>query len=224
MYSDKVVYAHVGLANARVFYTVLAENHISSNCYSVITRKRILYHSNLPMQVSYISLLPYSYLRAKASEARIPSRLSQQLQPILHTNNPFKIRPVSHYWKITADPQPECINETWSLLVAGIINTITDFAVVALPIRTVLSLQLRARQIIPVVLLFGFGFLSCCCGVVRTYYTYKVSTSNDKVWDSYPVRQTFPIICEFSAYLKNSTLCSQKNPGNHHTNSLNRYG
>ncbi|TVY87143.1 hypothetical protein LAWI1_G005722, partial [Lachnellula willkommii] len=99
----------------------------------------------------------------------------------------FQCRPPSHYFRVTIDPQPECINETWSLLVAGVINTFTDFVAVGLPIRTVLSVQLRARQIFPVAVLFCFGFLSCCCGIVRTYYTYKVSTSYDQVWDSYPV-------------------------------------
>ncbi|TVY59034.1 hypothetical protein LCER1_G000618, partial [Lachnellula cervina] len=99
----------------------------------------------------------------------------------------FQCRPPSHYFRVTIDSQPECINETWSLLVAGIINTFTDFVAVALPIRTVLSLQLQPKQIFPIVVLFCFGFLSCCCGIVRTYYTYKVSTSYDQVWDSYPV-------------------------------------
>lgn len=48
-------------------------------------------------------------------------------------------RPPQDYWKVTADPQPNCINQTSSLLFAGVINTLTDFLVVLLPIRTVVS-------------------------------------------------------------------------------------
>jgi hypothetical protein len=187
MYSDEVVYAHVCLEDARVFYALLGENHRRCNCCGLVARHHFLYHGDLPMQVSYPYLLAQDHLHAKACRVGITSRSSQQLQPILHTNNPPKIRPPSHYWKVTVDPQPECINQALSLLVAGTINTLTDFVVVALPIRTVMSVQLSTRQAVPIVLLFAFGFLSCCCGIVRTYYTYKVSTSYDAVWDSYPV-------------------------------------
>ncbi|TVY75578.1 hypothetical protein LSUE1_G004653 [Lachnellula suecica] len=99
----------------------------------------------------------------------------------------FQCRPPSDYWKLTTEPQPNCINQTNSLLVAGVINTLTDFVVVLLPIRTVWSLQIRSKQAVPVIILFGFGFISCICGIVRTYYTYNVSISYDAIWDSYPV-------------------------------------
>lgn len=128
----------------------------------------------------------------EAWKLSLPWKYPQKLhEPVytVYTDSP-QIRPPSDYWKVTVEPQPNCINQTNSLLVAGVVNTLTDFVVVALPIRTVWSLQLRSKQAVPVVLLFAFGFLSCCCGIVRTYYTYKVSTSYDAVWDSYPVWMT----------------------------------
>lgn len=146
-----------------------------------------MHFCDLPVSVSYFLLFLFGCTYTKAGTVRILSKSSRQLQLIFHTNTLSKPRPPSHYFRVTIDSQPECINETWSLLVAGIINTFTDFVAVALPIRTVLSLQLQPKQIFPIVVLFCFGFLSCCCGIVRTYYTYKVSTSYDQVWDSYPV-------------------------------------
>jgi len=69
----------------------------------------------------------------------------------------------------------------------------TDFIVVLLPIRTVWTLQLRTRQALIVILLFGCGFISCTAGVVRTYYTYQVSQTYDQVWAAYPVWVTSAI-------------------------------
>ncbi|TVY49451.1 hypothetical protein LOCC1_G000602 [Lachnellula occidentalis] len=162
--------ASVYLSIALGFYSALAESHFRCNCRGLVARRRFLHFGDLPVQVSHFLLFPYSGpALVKSGSVRIPSK------------------PPSHYWRVTFDPQPECINEAQHLLIAGIINTLTDFVAVALPIRTVLSLQLRAKQIIPIVVLFGFGFLSCCCGIVRTYYTYKASTSHDQIWDSYPV-------------------------------------
>ncbi|TVY29526.1 hypothetical protein LHYA1_G001499 [Lachnellula hyalina] len=140
-----------------------------------------------------LSMLVFTY-RLLASSTRFWRRVTSAAIAVVSLQGGifcicliFQCRPPSHYWKITVNPQPECISETWSLLIAGTINTFTDFVAVALPIRTVLSLQLQAKQIIPIVILFCFGFLSCSFGIVRTYYTYKVSTSYDQVWDSYPV-------------------------------------
>jgi uncharacterized membrane protein YidH (DUF202 family) len=96
-------------------------------------------------------------------------------------------RPPQDYWTITEGPQPNCISQSSSLLAAGIINTLTDFAVVLLPIRLVSSLQLPKREAVVVSLLFGFGFLSCFAGTCRTYFMWKVTTSDDMVWESYPV-------------------------------------
>jgi len=72
-------------------------------------------------------------------------------------------------------------------LIAGIINTLTDFTVVLLPIRMVLSLQLPRREAFAVALLFAFGFLSCFAGVARTYFMYLVTKTWDQIWASYPV-------------------------------------
>ncbi|ESZ95493.1 hypothetical protein SBOR_4147 [Sclerotinia borealis F-4128] len=95
--------------------------------------------------------------------------------------------PPQDYWKVTIDPQPNCINQSSTLLVAGIVNTLTDFLVVLLPIRTVYLTNLPRRQSLIVSFLFTLGLLSCFAGVVRTYYMYHVTQVWDQVWASYPV-------------------------------------
>jgi len=99
----------------------------------------------------------------------------------------FQCRPPQDYWALSQDPQPTCIHQTSALLVAGTVNTLTDLLVVLLPIRTVWSLQLPTRQAALIILLFGFGFVSCCAGITRTYYTYRVTQVWDQTWHSYPV-------------------------------------
>jgi hypothetical protein len=80
-----------------------------------------------------------------------------------------------------------CISEPAHLLAASIINTITDFLVVTLPIPTVWKLKLAGREQVILVLLFGVGFMVSIAGCVRTVYTYQAAVSNDRTWAIYPV-------------------------------------
>lgn len=77
-----------------------------------------------------------------------------------------------------------------NLLVAGIINTLTDFAVVMVPIPIVLKLKLPIRQQIIMVMLFATGFIVCIVGCVRTYYMYTVSETYDQTWVGFKVWMT----------------------------------
>lgn len=87
--------------------------------------------------------------------------------------------PMWQYWTLSAEPQA-CIDESVHLLVAGLINTITDFAVVILPIKTVAGLCLPRKQYFVLIVLFCAGFCACIAGCVRTYYTYVFTESYDR--------------------------------------------
>ncbi|PQE23730.1 integral membrane protein [Rutstroemia sp. NJR-2017a WRK4] len=95
--------------------------------------------------------------------------------------------PPSHYWTLTFQPQPECINQVVHLAFAGCFNTLTDLIIVLFPVPTVLKLQLPRRQRIIVVLLFAAGLLVCVAGGVRTYYTYIDTADPDATWNTYYV-------------------------------------
>jgi hypothetical protein len=86
--------------------------------------------------------------------------------------------PVWEYWTLSSLPQ-NCINEAAHLLAAGLINTVTDFTVVILPIKTVARLKLPRRQYIILIGLFGAGFCACIAGCVRTYYTWIYTVDYD---------------------------------------------
>lgn len=57
MYFDEAVHAFLRLENAGFFDAVLEENNAGCHHCRLITRKRLLPDCDLPMQVSYSSLL-----------------------------------------------------------------------------------------------------------------------------------------------------------------------
>lgn len=91
-------------------------------------------------------------------------------------------RPISDFWFLTFNDQPTCFKDGPLLLAGGILNTITDFLVVTLPIPTVLSLQLPRRQKVIIAVLLSVGFMVTITGAVRAYFTYKSTKTYDRVW------------------------------------------
>ncbi|KLU87389.1 hypothetical protein MAPG_06389, partial [Magnaporthiopsis poae ATCC 64411] len=87
-------------------------------------------------------------------------------------------RPLSLYWTPSVRKQ-NCINEPVHLLAAGTINTVTDFLIVLLPIRTVLNLNLPRRQLLVVQGILAGGILATIAGAVRTKYAWDVFTAPD---------------------------------------------
>lgn len=128
----------------------------------------------------------------------------------------FLSSPVSAYWTLSVKPQ-NCIDERTHLLVGGIINTLTDFFVVLLPLPTVFALQIPRRQQIILMIIFGAGFVVCVAGICRIYFAYRTTSTYDRTWESYGlwisgVLELYigivsqPLICSFLQYL--STLIS----------------
>lgn len=80
-------------------------------------------------------------------------------------------------------------------MAASIINTVTDFIIVLLPIKTVLGLRLPRRQRVIVYLLFSGGLVASISGAIRTYYSWLfVSIPNrDTTWIAYYVMLTSTI-------------------------------
>ncbi|KAI1282234.1 hypothetical protein F5Y07DRAFT_233545 [Xylaria sp. FL0933] len=83
----------------------------------------------------------------------------------------FQCRPISSAWMLHRDSH-NCINEEAHLMVANVINTATDFAVVLLPIQTAMRARLTPRQRTIVISLFGIGLIGSAAGISRTYFTW----------------------------------------------------
>ncbi|KAJ8133286.1 hypothetical protein O1611_g350 [Lasiodiplodia mahajangana] len=100
----------------------------------------------------------------------------------------FQCWPISSAWTIS-ETSDYCINEEAHLISANIINTITDFIVVLLPIRATMTFQLSSRQRVIVVSLFGIGLIASSVGIARTYFTWLQLTAADydTTWQSWYV-------------------------------------
>lgn len=72
-------------------------------------------------------------------------------------------------------------------MAASIINVLSDFFVVLIPIPVVAKLQLRTKQRIIVISLFATGFAVCIVGIVRAALA-VIAVQPDKwdiLWDEY---------------------------------------
>ncbi|KAI1121107.1 hypothetical protein F5Y10DRAFT_109334 [Nemania abortiva] len=98
----------------------------------------------------------------------------------------FQCWPISSAWVIPETPY-YCINEKAHLMSANIINTITDFVVVLLPIRATMTFQLSSKQRAIVISLFGIGLIASSVGIARTYFTWLQLTAADydTTWHSW---------------------------------------
>ncbi|KAI6092661.1 integral membrane protein [Hypoxylon rubiginosum] len=98
----------------------------------------------------------------------------------------FQCTPLSEFWEPSDGPQ-NCINQSAHMLTANIVNTVTDWFVVLLPIKTVLGLRLPAKQANMIILLFGVGILASSVGIARSYYTSVLINNHDDIWNSWSI-------------------------------------
>jgi len=88
-------------------------------------------------------------------------------------------RPFSAFWHqvnykwVLADVKYSCLDEGARVLAAGVIAVIQDVMVATLPLSTVWGLQLPVHQKMMVTAIFGGGYLSCACGIMRVVYSYN---------------------------------------------------
>ncbi|KAI1173295.1 hypothetical protein F4777DRAFT_456664 [Nemania sp. FL0916] len=114
----------------------------------------------------------------------------------------FQCRPISSTWTLS-EQSDYCINDAAHLITANIINTVTDFIVAILPIRTTMTLQLSKRQRVIVASLFGIGLIASSVGIARTYFIWLLFTTSDydttwqgwNVWLASLVELHLGIIC-----------------------------
>ncbi|KAI0971876.1 hypothetical protein F4678DRAFT_432375 [Xylaria arbuscula] len=93
----------------------------------------------------------------------------------------FQCRPISAAWKLRTTSHG-CINEEAHLMAANVINTATDFAVVLLPLWTVMRVRLSLQQRVVVASLFGVALIASAAGISRTYFTWRLLHAADYDW------------------------------------------
>ncbi|KAI1212383.1 uncharacterized protein F4807DRAFT_457879 [Annulohypoxylon truncatum] len=96
----------------------------------------------------------------------------------------YQCTPLSEFWELSSKPQ-NCIDQDAHLRAINLINTLTDWLVVLLPLKTALGLNLPARKIGIIIFLFGLGVLASSAGIARCYFAWMLTTSFDSVWDNW---------------------------------------
>lgn len=84
------------------------------------------------------------------------------------------------------------VPESGTILVSGIITTVTDLVVVLLPLPLVRKYLLPRKQQAILVVLFGAGGVVTIAGAFRSYYTYEVTTEDDHTWCGHAAWLTCP--------------------------------
>ncbi|KAI0119340.1 hypothetical protein F4814DRAFT_236275 [Daldinia grandis] len=93
--------------------------------------------------------------------------------------------PIEFAWD-TSIPGGFCINYGLLVLIAGVINVITDFVILALPIPMIMRLQVSKQKRTQLVFIFATGSSACVVSIIRLAYSLVVSSTKDVSWDNVP--------------------------------------
>ncbi|KAF2679668.1 hypothetical protein K458DRAFT_346656, partial [Lentithecium fluviatile CBS 122367] len=77
-------------------------------------------------------------------------------------------RPFAFNWDPTI-PDGHCGNRVLSYIMTGVLNIITDFAVLCLPMPVIWGLQMRMASKLGLIAVFATGFFVCVVSIVRLH-------------------------------------------------------
>ncbi|KAF2468387.1 uncharacterized protein BDR25DRAFT_205126, partial [Lindgomyces ingoldianus] len=93
----------------------------------------------------------------------------------------FQCTPVDSIWG--ASLKKHCIKYPMLIKICGIINILTDVAILALPIPSLWRLNLSAARKRLLLLMFLIGGIACIASIVRLFFVDKIGNSHDPSWD-----------------------------------------
>ncbi|EGE85629.1 integral membrane protein [Blastomyces dermatitidis ATCC 18188] len=97
----------------------------------------------------------------------------------------WQCSPVHAFWDRSVPHR--CIKNLANWLSYALINILTDVAILILPIRQVMHLQLRRNDKIAVIFVFALGGFVCITSIIRTTVIAKGSEVYDITWSPIPV-------------------------------------
>ncbi|KAF2475039.1 uncharacterized protein BDR25DRAFT_384564, partial [Lindgomyces ingoldianus] len=107
----------------------------------------------------------------------------------------FQCVPIESLWKdLGPGGKVYCINFQAVIVTFGIVNILTDWWILALPVPVVIGLQLERRTKWSICTLFLLGGFVCVISIIRLIYARKVETA-DPSWDYVPISLISTIEC-----------------------------
>ncbi|KAF2108972.1 hypothetical protein BDV96DRAFT_652214 [Lophiotrema nucula] len=128
----------------------------------------LLYHRIFPQQWLNRALLFLGLFIVSYSVAQILADI-------------FQCTPVNSLWG--ERPKEYCINYPMLIKICGIINILTDVAILALPMPSLWRLNLSTARKRLLMVMFLVGGIACVASIVRLFYVDKIGNSDDATWD-----------------------------------------
>ncbi|CAG8952807.1 hypothetical protein HYFRA_00009052 [Hymenoscyphus fraxineus] len=97
----------------------------------------------------------------------------------------FQCTPIEYNWDLTI-PGGFCINYGANVMAAGILNILTDFIILVMPIPLVLKLHTSTQKKLQIIFAFALGSSACIISFIRLGYGSKVGSTADGSWDNIP--------------------------------------
>ncbi|KAK2865109.1 hypothetical protein FQN49_003901 [Arthroderma sp. PD_2] len=97
----------------------------------------------------------------------------------------FQCRPVKAFWDRSI-PNYTCIDHFSFWMSYSVINIITDFIILCLPIQQIARLQLRKEDKVALIFVFGLGGFVCITSIIRATTIAASSSSTDATWSPIP--------------------------------------
>ncbi|KAF2795116.1 hypothetical protein K505DRAFT_407146 [Melanomma pulvis-pyrius CBS 109.77] len=95
--------------------------------------------------------------------------------------------PIYKMWDFTGLVEGKCINTTALFYFTSSFNIVTDIWILALPIKTLMSIQRPRREKLALVFIFSLGIFSCIASIVRLHSIRIYTESKDPFYDSVPI-------------------------------------
>lgn len=97
----------------------------------------------------------------------------------------WQCRPITAFWDRSIPHK--CVSSQASWLSYAVINIVTDFLILVLPIQQILRLQLKKTDKIALILVFLLGGFVCITSILRATYLAASSGITDVTWALIPV-------------------------------------
>ena len=99
--------------------------------------------------------------------------------------------PLSAYWDINPQYSYSCVDIGILTLICGILNILTDFVCLFLPLPIIWNIQRPKKQRLLILVMFAVGFLTCMAGIIRTIYAdIALRKTYDMTWWLFPLHFT----------------------------------
>ena len=96
-------------------------------------------------------------------------------------------RPLRAYWDIEPLYPYRCVDIGIFTLICGVLNVVTDFVCLFLPVPMIWNMNGPFRQRIAILAMFCSGLMTCAAGVARTILVdYVLRKTYDTTWYLYP--------------------------------------